>query len=51
MIARAIHDLNEVLKTNKIARVATEIDSEWEDGMKSLEISVKYYPLNEEKES
>lgn len=43
MIVKAIHILNEILKSEKLMRVTLESDSDWDDGMKSIDISVKYY--------
>lgn len=50
IIVKAIHILNEILKSEKLARVNLESDSEWDDGMKSIEISVKYYPKEQKKD-
>lgn len=42
LIARAITNLNNILKNEKILRVSVESDNEWSDGEKSFDISVKY---------
>lgn len=47
-IAQAIGTLNQILQNQKILRVSIETDSEWEDDIKSFEISVKYIPMNED---
>ncbi|WP_185932349.1 hypothetical protein [Enterococcus casseliflavus] len=51
VIARAIAMLNEILQKDKALKVSIEIDSEWEDGMKSLEVSVKYLPSEDVKKA
>ncbi|EME3536202.1 hypothetical protein SBN25_001390 [Enterococcus faecium] len=43
-IVRAIASLNKILQNDKVLRVSVETDSEWEDGIKSFDISVKYFP-------
>lgn len=43
-IVRAIASLNQILQNEKVLRVSVEIDSEWEDGIKSFDISMKYLP-------
>ena len=50
MIVKAIHILNEILKSKKLVGVSLENDSSWEDGMKSIDISVRYYPNEINKE-
>ncbi|GKS56374.1 MULTISPECIES: hypothetical protein [Enterococcus] len=44
LIVRAIANLNQILQNEKVLRVSVETDSEWEDGIKSFDISVKYLP-------
>lgn len=44
IIVKAIHILNEILQSENLTRVTLESDSDWDDGMKSIDISVKYYP-------
>ncbi|MFN6710443.1 hypothetical protein ACK4DJ_09610 [Enterococcus faecium] len=41
-IVRAVASLNRILQNEKVLRVSVETDSEWEDGIKSFDISVKY---------
>lgn len=41
-IVRAVASLNQILQNEKVRRVSVETDSEWEDGIKSFDISVKY---------
>lgn len=43
-IVRAIASLNKILQNEKVLRVSVETDSEWEDGIQSIDISVKYLP-------
>lgn len=50
MIVKAIHILNEILQSEKLARVTLESDSDWDDGMKSIDISVRYYPNETKKD-
>lgn len=44
LIAQAISVLYGILKSETVVKVNVEVDSEWDDGMESLDISVKYYP-------
>lgn len=48
VIVKAMSALNEILQNKKALRVSIETDDEWEGDMKSLEISVKYIPMNED---
>lgn len=41
-IVRAVASLNQILQNEKVLRVSVETDSEWEDGIKSFDISVKH---------
>nr|DAK08393.1 MAG TPA: hypothetical protein [Caudoviricetes sp.] len=50
-IVRAIASLNQILQNGKMLRVSVETDSEWEDGIKSIDISVKYLPSNDVNEA
>ncbi|MFQ7653326.1 MAG: hypothetical protein ACLRKY_03415 [Enterococcus gallinarum] len=50
-IVRAIASLNQILQNGKTLRVSVETDSEWEDGIKSIDISVKYLPSNDVNEA
>ena len=46
-IVRAIASLKHILQNEKVLRVSVETDSEWEDGIKSIDISVKYLPSSD----
>lgn len=50
-IARTIASLNQILQNEKVLRVSVETDSEWEDGIKSIDISVKYLPSEDVKKA
>ncbi|MGL9893050.1 hypothetical protein [Enterococcus sp. DIV0806c] len=43
-IVRAVASLNHILQNEKVLRVSLETDSEWEDDIKSFDISVKFLP-------
>ncbi|EYT96268.1 hypothetical protein AK89_03860 [Enterococcus mundtii CRL35] len=46
-IVRAVASLNHILQNEKVLRVSLETDSEWEDGSKSFDISVKFLPSDD----
>ncbi|NBA63295.1 hypothetical protein GVL14_13870 [Enterococcus mundtii] len=46
-IVRAVASLNHILQNEKVLRVSLETDSEWEDGIKSFDISVKFLPSDD----
>ncbi|MDB7366739.1 hypothetical protein [Enterococcus faecium] len=50
-IVRAIASLNKILQNEKVLRVSVETDSEWEDGIQSIDISVKYLPSGDVSEA
>lgn len=50
-IVRAIASLNKILQNEKVLRVSVETDSEWKDGIQSIDISVKYLPSGDVSEA
>lgn len=47
IVAQAIQALNQVLKNDKIISTNLAVDNDWNDGVRSINIEVKYYPSKE----